>query len=119
MNNYLPGFTPMVVARFWTKVEIGHEFDCWLWKGALGGGGYGAFRFDGRQRRATHIAREFFNGQPFPKGMHACHHCDNPQCVNPAHLFVGTAADTVADMMAKGRGPHQRPAPVEPPRLDL
>lgn len=76
---------------------------CWLWTGYADPHGYGQLRKDGRLIAATHISLEFF-GRPRPDALHfACHHCDTPPCVNPAHLFWGTHRDNVADAMRKGR----------------
>lgn len=74
---------------------------CWLWFGAMDKKGYGQIR-RGRTRPATHVALEM-DGRAVPKGWQACHHCDNPSCVNPQHLFVGTALDNARDAMRKGR----------------
>lgn len=89
-------------ARFWSWVRLGDEEDCWLWIGTLHNKGYGLFGVDGRIQRCHRIAYELENG-PIPDGMLVCHSCDNRDCVNPAHLWLGTAQDNTTDMVRKGR----------------
>jgi hypothetical protein len=90
------------LVRFQSKVDRRGPDDCWEWRGSQGTRGYGSFRTDGKTVRAHRMAYELARG-PIPDGMMICHHCDNPPCCNPAHLFLGTAGDNVRDMVAKGR----------------
>lgn len=86
--------------RFWSKVEVAEKVKCWLWRGALDPKGYGQFRHEGRTIKAPRVAY-FLRNDEWPDN--ACHHCDNPQCCNPDHLFSGTHADNMRDMVSKGR----------------
>ena len=76
--------------------------DCHEWAGATVKGGYGVMRVNKKNYRTHRIAWELTNG-PIPNGLCVLHRCDNPPCLNIEHLFLGTQAETVADMSAKGR----------------
>lgn len=92
--------------RFWSKVSISGPDDCWEWTAYRSASGYGQLAVDGKAKKAHRVAYEIANG-PIEPGMFVCHHCDNPPCCNPAHLFSGTPADNCHDMLKKGR--HVRP----------
>jgi hypothetical protein len=94
-----------VELRFWDKVDIGDS--CWLWTGSLNHSGYGLFRFRGQSRVASRVSWILSNGE-IPKGIFVCHKCDNPRCVRPSHLFLGTHRENIDDMMLKGRAQKAR-----------
>lgn len=88
------------IKRFWSKVN--KTDDCWLWTCSIDRDGYGLFGLDGKQWRAHRFAKHITDGldNSLPVVMHTC---DNPRCVNPAHLVNGTVADNNADKTSKGR----------------
>jgi len=93
-------FSGATTRRFWTKVN--KTDTCWEWTAFLDKGGYGTFKIDRKNQRAHRISYTLHKGD-IPPGQVVMHMCDNPKCVNPAHLTLGTLADNNRDMKSKGR----------------
>lgn len=93
--------------RFWSKVERRSEQECWPWKAATDKGGYGDFRIhkDGkRKHHSAHRVAFMLHFGEINSRQDVCHKCDNPICVNPSHLFLGTVSDNIRDRNRKDRG---------------
>lgn len=86
------------VSRFWSKVEKTET--CWVWTKGKDAQGYGAFSFNGKNVRAHRFSYELVHG---PTELSVLHHCDNPPCVNPNHLYAGTHSDNMKDAHSRNR----------------
>lgn len=91
-----------VTKRFWAKVDKRGPDDCWKWYASTNPDGYGRFMLKGIQEKAHRMAWRLAFGE-IPPNLCVCHTCDNPGCVNPDHLFIGSHMDNMADMREKGR----------------
>jgi len=89
--------------RFEDKFIPEPNSGCWLWMARVDRAGYGGFRYMGDWQRSHRVSYKMYRG-PIPDGMLVCHRCDTPGCVNPDHLFLGTAQDNIRDRDIKGRG---------------
>lgn len=89
--------------RFLGSFNKGRRNSCWVWTGSRVNGKYGKIYFMGRTHLATHVAWFFEHGKFPERGDHVCHSCDNPPCVNPNHLWLGTGSANQNDSVKKGR----------------
>lgn len=96
----MPRWTKTIHERFFDKVE--KTDSCWIWTGAKNRKNYGMFVYKGRVHMSHRVSYMEWKGE-IPDGKLVCHTCDNPSCVNPDHLFVGSNQDNMDDMKSKGR----------------
>lgn len=97
-------FNEKFLARFWNKVV--KTDTCWLWNACVDKGGYGLILLHEKQLLKSHRVSWIIHRGPIPDGLHVLHNCpggDNPSCINPEHLWLGTNLDNVRDKMSKGR----------------
>lgn len=90
-----------VADRFWLKVQKTNT--CWLWVGAISAAGYGQLSIGHQKPDYAHRVSWILHYGALPDGAFVCHHCDNPRCVRPDHLFLGTPKDNIQDMVLKDR----------------
>jgi len=105
VGNYAPSLlckSHTLTERFWGYVDVKTEDECWEWTGTKTAANYGLIWWNDGLQYAHRLSLEM-DGRPVPERWHACHTCDNPPCVNPNHLFVGTPKDNAQDKVAKGR----------------
>lgn len=91
-----------VLLRLLRNIQIDTASGCWNWLGAKCVSGYGRIKFNDKKYRAHRLMAEIKIG-PVPTDAVVCHRCDNPSCINPEHLFIGTQKENVNDRDAKGR----------------
>jgi hypothetical protein len=96
-------FDEDTIKRFWSKVDIRDKNECWPWVGTIGVKGYGRFWLKRKAIRANRMVWEISHSKKIEDGMFACHSCDNPSCVNPNHIWIGTNQDNQIDRVVKGR----------------
>ena len=100
--------TPGTLLEHWGRyVPDRPENGCWIWQGTKDKGGYGKICHEAKHMRAHRVSYQLHVGE-LTADMFVCHSCDNPSCVNPKHLFLGTHKDNMIDMVRKDRSPRQK-----------
>ena len=108
----------LILDRFWEKVKvINNENSCWEWQGSINRKGYGWFGLGKRGNKKNPISAHRFSYMihygNIGDGILVCHSCDNPKCVRPSHLFLGSSSDNTQDMIMKGRNDPNRKISIE------
>lgn len=116
IENLAAALSIVQIENFWAKVSKSDE--CWLFVGSRHHLGYGQFTLNGRVNKAHRVSWMIHYGE-IPEGMCVLHRCDVRNCINPAHLFLGTQQDNIADMVAKGRQRAGRQRGVDNPMSKL
>ena len=98
----IPEISPVDKERFLQRVDVRGPDECWPFKSRTSPGKHGVFWANGKSHGAHRIAYAVAYG-PIRDGLFVCHHCDNPPCCNPSHLFLGSARDNARDAISKGR----------------
>ena len=98
----IPPLRPQDILRFWEKVRVRGPDECWPWTAKRDRKGYGRFALGRTNFPAARVAWTIAHGL-IPGDLCACHHCDNPTCQNPAHLFLGSYVDNIHDAVLKNR----------------
>jgi hypothetical protein len=88
---------------FWTNINYDLNTGCWNWTGCKHPLGYGRMNYMGKVHYVHRLSAHFYLGYDLNSELVVCHHCDNPKCFNPKHLFIGTRQDNSVDCVRKGR----------------
>lgn len=106
-ETHLPRYRPKkgmsLKDRLLDRIVVNPETGCWEWQGATDELGRGAIGINRKRYRVHRVSAHIYLGMPLDSRLLVCHHCDNPECINPAHLFLGTNKDNSQDMVRKGR----------------
>lgn len=100
-------YRPMI-DRLMEKVSVDPNAGCWNWTASKTSDGYGRVGDRNKKLKLAHRVSYELHCGAIPDGLHVLHRCDNPACVNPSHLFLGTNIDNINDKVSKGRSPNQK-----------
>jgi hypothetical protein len=113
MSRYAGDTNLSLLDKLLNKIVINQYTGCWEWQASINNIGYGLIR-DGKKMRTAHRASYEEHVGTIPHGMCVCHTCDNPKCINPSHLWLGTRKQNTQDMISKGRAKNFGVLPGQP-----